>query len=83
MVQYYTDNIPATAHNKARFFKVGNLITGQSNFSSSRDALSSLHVLRHGGTFTRQQGVAETERDNRWKTAVSVKKKPGVLTGTK
>lgn len=54
-------DVPATTHHIARFLKVCNLITGETNFSSSWDTFASSDKLCHGSTFTRQQCVTKTE----------------------
>ena len=44
--------IPASAHNEARRFKSGDLITGEANFTTTRNSFTLLDILGHSFTFT-------------------------------
>ena len=57
--------IPASAHNEARRFKSGNFITGEANFTTTRNSFTLLDILGHSFTFTGQQRT--TKADNKEK----------------
>ena len=47
--------IPASAHYEARRFKSGDFITGETNFTTTRNSFTLLDILGHSFTFTGQQ----------------------------
>ena len=55
--------IPASAHNEARRFKSGDFITGEANFTTTRNSFTLLDILGHSLTFTGQQRT--TKADNK------------------
>ena len=62
------DPSPATTHDITHLLKVLNLPTGETNLSSARDTLTSLHIGRHGFSFSWQEGVAKAfwEGSRKW-----------------
>jgi len=52
---------PAATHHIADLLVCFNLVRRETNLTAARDAFTLRNVRRHGSTFARQQGFAETE----------------------